>query len=117
MVIKEFYITRTDGVKLFRNYSDEGKRLLQIETGSVYMEAIDVENAPYTYKEIKDGVDYINGYRTIPEAITEDLAFAKGEKGWWKDELYESLYDNQIWNPDQFTAGWQKIALIPQNEF
>lgn len=51
MVIKELYTTRSDGVKLYRTYSDEGMQLLQNETGIVYDEAIDVEDAPYTYSE------------------------------------------------------------------
>ena len=51
MVIKEFYLTRSDGVNLYRNYSDAGMMLLQNETGIEYSEAIDVENAPYTYTE------------------------------------------------------------------
>lgn len=54
MLIKELYMTRTDGVKLYRNYSDEGKRLIQNETGIVYDEAIDVEDAPYTYTESEE---------------------------------------------------------------
>ena len=51
MIIKEEYKTRADGVKLIRTYSDEGKLLIQNETGIKYVEAIDVENAPYTYSE------------------------------------------------------------------
>lgn len=51
MVIKEFYLTREDGVNLFRNYSDEGFYILQNETGIEYAEAIDVEGAAYTYSE------------------------------------------------------------------
>ena len=51
MIIKEFYITRLDGVNLYRTYSDEGFYILQNETGIQYTEAIDVEDAPYTYTE------------------------------------------------------------------
>lgn len=51
MLIREEYMTRSDGVKLFRTYSDEGKYIVQNETGVVYSEAVDVENAPYTYTE------------------------------------------------------------------
>ena len=54
MVIKEFFMTRADGVILYRNYSDEGKRIIQNETDIVYDEAIDVENAPYTYTESEE---------------------------------------------------------------
>ena len=51
MIVKELYKTRADGVKLYRTYSDAGKDLIQNETGIIYSEAIDVENAPYTYSE------------------------------------------------------------------
>lgn len=57
MIIKEEYKTRADGVRLFRTYSDEGKQIIQNETGIVYDEAIDVEDAPYTYSESDEIVE------------------------------------------------------------
>ena len=51
MIVREFYITRKDGVHLYRTYSTENLYIRQIETGIEYSEAIDVENAPYTYEE------------------------------------------------------------------
>lgn len=57
MIVREEFKTRADGVKLFRTYSDEGKQLIQNETGILYSEAIDVENAPYTYTESDDDVE------------------------------------------------------------
>lgn len=51
MIVKEFLKLRNDGVKLYRTYSTEDFRILQKETGKVYDEAIDIENAPYTYEE------------------------------------------------------------------
>lgn len=57
MVKKEFYRTREDGVKLYRNYSDEGYYLIQNETGHKYEEAIDVEDAPYTYSESDEKIE------------------------------------------------------------
>lgn len=54
MVIKEYYTTREDGVRLFRTYSDTNHYLYQVETGAIYDEAIDVENANYTYEETDD---------------------------------------------------------------
>ena len=50
-IVKELFKTRNDGVKLYRTYSDIGRQILQVETGIVYDEAIDVEGAPYTYTE------------------------------------------------------------------
>ena len=51
MIIREFYLTRKDGVNLYRTYSDEGFYIIQNETGIEYSEAVDVEGAPYTYSE------------------------------------------------------------------
>lgn len=51
MIVREFYRTRKDGVNLYRTYSDNGFYILQNETNIEYEEAIDVENAPYTYSE------------------------------------------------------------------
>ena len=51
MIITEYFITRDDGVNLYRTYSDEGFFILQNETGIEYYDAIDVEGAPYTYTE------------------------------------------------------------------
>ena len=51
MIIKEFYTTREDGINLYRTYSDLGMYIIQDQTGVEYLEAIDVEDAPYTYTE------------------------------------------------------------------
>lgn len=51
MIIKEFYKKRSDGINLYRTYSDSELMIRQVETGNVYAEAIDVENAVYTYEE------------------------------------------------------------------
>lgn len=54
MVIKEYYKTRADGVRLYRHYSDNGKTLVQSQTEIEYAEAIDPENSTYTYTEGDD---------------------------------------------------------------
>ena len=59
MVIKEFYKERNDGVKLYRSYSDEGFKILQVETGVVYDEAVDTETANYTYEETEEKIEEI----------------------------------------------------------
>ena len=50
-IVREFFNARTDGVNLYRTYSDTGMMLLQNETGIEYSEAVDIESAPYTYSE------------------------------------------------------------------
>ena len=57
MIIKEFYKKRLDGINLYRTYSDSNLMIRQVETGDVYTEAIDVENAAYTYEETDMSID------------------------------------------------------------
>lgn len=57
MIKKELFRTREDGVKLYRTYSDQNFKIRQIETGNIYEEAIDIENAPYTYEETDELIE------------------------------------------------------------
>lgn len=54
MIRTEFYMQRKDGINLYRTYSDKGYYIRQNETGSVYSEAIDVEDKGFTYSETED---------------------------------------------------------------
>ncbi len=51
MIIKEYLKTRKDGVNLYRTYSDANVYIRKVGTEEEYTEAIDVERAPYKYKE------------------------------------------------------------------
>lgn len=51
MIKKEFYMTRSDGVNLYKTYSDKGVKIKQIQTDVIYDEAIDIENSTYIYEE------------------------------------------------------------------
>lgn len=63
MIVRKYYATREDGVKLYKTYSDANHFIKQVQTGIVYSEAIDVENAPYSYEETEE---------TIPVEKTEE---------------------------------------------
>lgn len=75
MIVREYYKTRKDGVKLYISLDalvnengeivkDElgkpipsGFYIVQNETGNMYAEAIDVENSPYTYSETTEVIE------------------------------------------------------------
>lgn len=57
MIIKEFYLTREDGINLYKTYSDQNFMIHKIGTEEVYDVAIDVENAPYTYEETNEKIE------------------------------------------------------------
>ena len=51
MIRRDFYALKSNGKKLYRSFSDNGFLILQEQTNELYEEAIDVEDALYTYKE------------------------------------------------------------------
>lgn len=59
-VIKEYYTTRKDGVRLYKSYSDKNLYIKQQPTGIEYAEAIDVETAPYMYVETDKPIEEID---------------------------------------------------------
>ena len=52
MIVREYFDTRKDGVRLYRTYSDINLYIRKVGTDKVYSEAIDIEDAPYVYEEI-----------------------------------------------------------------
>ena len=56
-LITEDYMTRVDGIKLFRTYSDASFKVLQNETGITFDEAIDEEGHSFTYSETTEYTD------------------------------------------------------------
>lgn len=87
---------RRDEGKLFRCLQDHTS---QADWKPSLVPALWVEiAAPGEYREIKDGM-----------LSTE--AFAKDEIGWYqtKDNLWKSLIDNNVWTPDAYPAGWEKV--------
>ena len=74
MIQREHYKTRSDGVELYRTYSDAGYFIRQVETGAEYDEAIDVDGAPYTYTETDKLVtDNFDIDTASPEQLRERL--------------------------------------------
>ena len=67
------------------------------------------ENSPDNAPALWQDIAYREGIRIIPAVITAGEAFAKGERGWWGDVLYESLIDANVYTPDAYPAGWQML--------
>ena len=82
--------------------------------GGIKRAAVDIwdtaENTPDAAPNLWEDIQYKQGYRLIPETITATLAFAKGERGWWQDELYESLLAANVYTPSVNPDGWKKIT-------
>ena len=48
----------------------------------------------------------IEEIRDITDPIPAEYPFMRGELGRWKDHIYESNIDNNVWTPDAYPAGW-----------
>lgn len=66
-------------------------------------------NTPDAAPELWEEVGYRQGERVIPAMISAENPFAKGERGWWGDMLYESLIDANVWTPEGYPAGWREV--------
>ena len=83
------------------------------ENGKVLRAAVDLwdteENNPTNAVTLWEELQYREGYRIIPETITVTSAFAMDELGWWKDKLYKSIINANVYTPDQYSAGWELV--------
>ena len=57
MIVREYFMTRKDGVKLYKTYSDQNKYIRKVGTEEEYDIAIDIENASYTYEETEKEIE------------------------------------------------------------
>ena len=110
--------TASEAVTLFPKLKQDGS-LVKAGTridwhGTLKRAAVDLwdteQNNPDNAPTLWEDIDYKQGIRIIPNVITVTSAFAKGEHGWWHDEVYESLIDANVYTPEQYPAGWALIG-------
>ena len=79
--------------------------------GTIKRAAVDLwdttDNTPGAAPTLWEDIDYRDGYRVIPSAITAGTAFGLGERGWWGDKLYKSKLAANVYTPEQYPAGWE----------
>lgn len=80
MIQREFYTQRKDGINLYRTYSDSKLMIRQVETGNVYAEAIDVENAAYTYEETDMSIDTDESIDMRLSAVERSINIITGQE-------------------------------------
>lgn len=107
----------SEGATLFPSLKGEGS-LVAYGTrinwrGTIKRAANDLwdtpENNPDNAPDLWEDIEYREGYRIIPETITATAAFALDEIGWWKDEKYKSKLAANVYTPEQYPDGWEKV--------
>lgn len=105
------------GPTLFPRLKGDGS-LVKVGTriywnGVVKKAAVDLwdtaENNPDNAPTLWADLEYRDGYRIIPEVLTVTTAFSKDECGWWNDILYRSLFDNNVYTPEQYAPNWERV--------
>ena len=101
--------------ELFARLNENGE-LIKVGTrinwnGTLKRASVDLwdtkENNPDNAPTLWEDINYKDGIRIIPEIITVGTAFSKDELGWWKNVLYKSLLDNNVWTPEANPSGWK----------
>lgn len=74
MIVRDFYKTREDGVRLYRTYSDTDHKIRNKRTSEVYTDAIDIVEDE-EYEEVEDYID-LEGPDTYDEIlnVTEETS-------------------------------------------
>lgn len=82
--------------------------------GAIKRAAVDLwdtkENNPENAPTLWEDINYKDGYRIIPNVITAGTAFETNECGWWGDILYKSIIASNVYTPEQYPAGWEKVV-------
>lgn len=78
MIVTEYYMTRPDGVRLERTYSDADVMIRNVETGAEYAEVINPENSGRVYEETNipienEEIDDTEALRIIIGGMTNDI--------------------------------------------
>lgn len=74
MIVREFYKERTDGVKLYRTYSDKGVYIRKVGTEEIYTEAVDIEEALHSYEETDTEIEEIEEDQPTIANVAETTA-------------------------------------------
>ena len=111
--------TASEGVELFRVMKYDGT-LIAVNTrinwhGKLKRAAVDLYdtelNNPDNAPTLWETVMYRDGIRVIPEYIPATDPFAKGERGWWGNDLYESNVDANVYTPKQYPPNWTLCSV------
>ena len=138
MIKKEHYMTREDGVKLYRTFSDTDHKIRNVRTGHTYEDAIDIaENEEYEEEADRiemEGADTYAEVLEMEQQMTEESAKVTRKINYigltdnealsvkelyprWEDKVdqtieqgYITLYDDKLWRARQTHTA---LAIYP----
>lgn len=110
LAVKELYLPWKAGETVAADdIRRRGEKLYRCLMGHTTQADWTPEASPALWVEIATS----GQYREIKENMLSTEAFALGEIGWWKteDNLYKSLINANVYTPDSYPAGWEKVEV------
>jgi hypothetical protein len=87
MIIKEFFEQRSDGINLYKTYSDMEFFIQKVGTSEFYAEAIDIEANSFEYVETARSIKL----KKAEENIIEEPEIENGDQELTDEEAMELL--------------------------
>lgn len=105
MIKKEHYMTREDGVKLYRTYSDTDHKIRNVRTGHTYGDAIDISETE-EYEEEADHIE-MEGAETYDEVLAVKTEMAEDIAKVTRKINYIGLTDNEALSVKELYPRWE----------
>ena len=105
MIKKESYMTREDGVELYRTFSDTDHKIRNKRTGNVYGDAVDVSEAE-EYEEVDEYIE-LEGASTYEEVLEVSTSITEEANKVTRKINYIGLTDNQALSVKELYPRWE----------
>lgn len=105
MIVREFYETRFDGVRLYRTFSDTDHKIRNKRTGNVYGDAIDISEAE-EYEEVDEYIE-LEGASTYEEVLEINASISEEKERTTRKINMLNLTDNQALSVKELYPRWE----------
>jgi hypothetical protein len=105
MIKKESYMTREDGVELYRTFSDTDHKIRNKRTGNVYGDAVDISEAE-EYEEVDEYIE-LEGASTYEEVLEINASISEEKERTTRKINMLNLTDNQALSVKELYPRWE----------
>lgn len=105
MIKKESYMTREDGVELYRTFSDTDHKIRNKRTGNVYGDAVDISEAE-EYEEVDEYIE-LEGASTYEEVLEINASISEEKERTTRKINMLNLTDNQALSVKELYPKWE----------
>lgn len=105
MIKKESYMTREDGVELYRTFSDTDHKIRNKRTGNVYGDAVDISEAE-EYEEVDEYIE-LEGASTYEEVLEINASISEEKERTTRKINRLNLTNNEALSVKELYPRWE----------